>query len=430
MKTLPSLLNALFFSLPLLLLTPMSAADAWPQFRGPTGQGMSDATGLPLKWSETENVRWKTAIHGKAWSSPVVWGEQIWLTTATEDGRELFAVAVDRATGRILHDLKLFEVEKPQYADRFNSYGSPTPVIEEGRVYVTFGSAGTAALDSKTGRVLWERRDLECNHYRGAGSSPIVWRNLLIMHFDGSDRQYIVALNKQDGRTVWQTDRSIDFQDITPEGKPLRDGDMRKGFSTPLVIMHENQPVLISVGSKATYCYDPATGRELWRVEERKHHSGTVTPVVGHGMVFTATGLAKGELWAVKLGGSGVITDTHVAWKVTTHVPNRPSPLLVGDLLFMIHQDTGVVSCLEAKTGELIWRERLPGLGNYSASPIYAEGRLYFFNENGYGSVIEAGRTFKVLAENKLENGFMATPAVAGKALFVRSKTDLYRLEN
>jgi len=408
----------------------MSAADAWPQFRGPTGQGMSDATGLPLKWSETENVRWKTAIHGKAWSSPVVWGEQIWLTTATEDGRELFAVAVDRATGRILHDLKLFEVEKPQYADRFNSYGSPTPVIEEGRVYVTFGSAGTAALDSKTGRVLWERRDLECNHYRGAGSSPIVWRNLLIMHFDGSDRQYIVALNKQDGRTVWQTDRSIDFQDITPEGKPLRDGDMRKGFSTPLVIMHENQPVLISVGSKATYCYDPATGRELWRVEERKHHSGTVTPVVGHGMVFTATGLAKGELWAVKLGGSGVITDTHVAWKVTTHVPNRPSPLLVGDLLFMIHQDTGVVSCLEAKTGELIWRERLPGLGNYSASPIYAEGRLYFFNENGYGSVIEAGRTFKVLAENKLENGFMATPAVAGKALFVRSKTDLYRLEN
>lgn len=408
----------------------MRAADAWTQFRGPTGQGVSDATGLPLKWSETENVRWKTAIHGKAWSSPVVLGEQIWLTTATEDGRELFAVAVDRASGRILHDLKLFEVEKPQYGDRFNSYGSPTPVIEPGRVYVTFGSAGTAALDAKTGRVLWERRDLECNHYRGAGSSPIVWGNLLILHFDGSDRQYIVALNKQDGRTVWQTNRSIDFQDITPEGKPLRDGDMRKAFSTPLVITHENQPMLISVGSKATYCYDPATGRELWRVEERKHHSGTVTPVVGHGMVFTATGLAKGELWAVKLGGSGVITDTHVAWKVTTHVPNRPSPLLVGDLLFMIHQDTGVVSCLEAKTGELIWRERLPGLGNYSASPIFAEGRLYFFNENGFGSVIEAGRTFKVLAENKLENGFMATPAVAGKALFVRSKTDLYRLEN
>lgn len=391
---------------------------------------MSDATGLPLKWSETENVRWKTPIHGKAWSSPVVWGEQIWLTTATEDGRELFAVAVDRATGRILHDLKLFEVEKPQYADRFNSYGSPTPVIEEGRVYVTFGSAGTACLDSKTGRVVWERRDLECNHFRGAGSSPIIWGNLLILHFDGSDRQYIVALNKQDGRTVWQTKRSIDFQDLTPEGKPLRDGDMRKAFSTPLVVTHENRPILISVGSKATYCYDPATGQELWRVEERKHHSGTVTPVVGHGLVFTATGLAKGELWAVKLGGSGVITDTHVAWKVTTHVPNRPSPLLVGDLLFMIHQDTGVVSCLEAKTGELIWRERLPGLGNYSASPIHAEGRLYFFNENGYGSVIEAGRTFKVLAENKLENGFMATPAVAGKALFVRSKTDLYRLEN
>lgn len=430
MKILFSPLALLMCALPLLGGSVVSASENWPQFRGPTGQGHADAIGLPLTWSESEHVRWKTAIHGKAWSSPVVWGEQIWLTTATEDGRELFALAVDRATGRIVHDLKLFSVEQPQYADRFNSYGSPTPVIEAGRVYVTFGSAGTACLDTQTGRVLWERRDLECNHYRGAGSSPIVWQNLLILHFDGSDRQYIVALNKQDGRTVWRTERSIDFQDITPEGKPLRDGDMRKAFSTPLIITHEKKPLLISAASKATYAYDPASGRELWRVEERKHHSGTVTPVAGHGLVFTATGLAKGEMWAVKLGGSGVITDTHVAWKVTTHVPNRPSPLLVGDLLFMIHQDTGVVSCLEALTGALVWRERLPGLGNYSASPIYADGRLYFFNENGFGSVIEAGRQFKVLAENKLEAGFMATPAVAGKALFVRSKTHLYRLEN
>ncbi|MGH7944575.1 MAG: PQQ-binding-like beta-propeller repeat protein [Opitutaceae bacterium] len=422
-------LFALLLAFPWWLPLSAAAEEFWPQFRGPTGQGLSTATELPLNWSETEHVAWKTPIHGKAWSSPVVHGTQVWLTTATEDGRDLFAIAVDRATGRVIHDLKLFHVETPQYADRFNSYGSPTPVIEGGRVYISFGSSGTACLATKSGRVLWQRDDLPCNHWRGAGSSPTVWGNLLILHFDGADVQYVIALDKQNGKTVWKTDRSVDFQDLTPEGKPIRDGDFRKAFSSPLVITHEGAPLLISVGSKATYCYDPATGRELWRVEERKHHSGTVRPVVGHGMVFTATGLAKGELWAVKLGGQGVVTDTHVAWKVSTNVPNRPSPLLVGDLLFMVHQDTGVVSCLEAKTGELVWRERLPGSGNHSTSPVYADGRIYFFNENGHCPVIEAGRQFKVLAENKLDGGFMASPAIAGKALYVRSKTHLYRLE-
>jgi outer membrane protein assembly factor BamB len=413
-----------------LLSCSLRADENWPEFRGPTGQGLSTSTGLPIKWSESENLKWKTAIHGKAWSSPVVFGNQVWITTASEEGHELFAVAVDRTTGGIVHDLKLFQIETPQYADRFNSHGSPTPVIEEGRVYVSFGSPGTACLDTKTGRVLWERRDLQCNHWRGAGSSPTLWRNLLILHFDGADHQYVIALDKQNGQTVWRTDRSIDFQDLTPEGKPIRDGDFRKAFSSPLIVMHEGVPLLISVGSNATYCYEPATGKELWRVEERKHHSGTVRPVVGHGLVFTATGLAKGDLLAVKLGGRGVVTDTHIAWKATSHVPNRPSPLLVGDLLFMVHQDTGVVTCLEAKTGELVWRERLPGSGNHSASPVFADGRIYFFNENGHGAVIEAGRQFKVLAENKLDDGIMASAAIAGKALFIRTKTHLYRLEN
>lgn len=421
--------DRLFFACLLLLARPLAGGENWPQFRGPTGQGLSDATGLPLTWSDTENVRWKTAIHGKAWSSPVVWGNQVWLTTATEEGHELFAIAVDRESGRLVYDLKLFQVDAPQYADRFNSHGSPTPVIEEGRVYVSYGSAGTACVDTHTGRVLWQRRDLPCNHWRGAGSSPTLWGNLLIMHFDGADYQYVVALDKRDGRTVWKTDRSIDFNDLTPEGKPIRDGDFRKAFSSPLVITHDGAPLLISVGSNATYGYEPATGRELWRVEERRHHSGTVRPVAGHGMVFTATGLAKGELWAVKLGGRGVVTDTHVAWKVTTHVPNRPSPVLVGDLLFMVHQDSGVVSCLEAQSGKLVWRERLPGVGNHSASPVHAEGRLYFFNENGHCPVIAADRAFKVLAENKLPAGVMASPAIAGRALFVRTKTHLYRLE-
>ena len=418
------LLAALLFS-----ALPARSGESWPQFRGPTGQGVSDATGLPLTWSESENVRWKTAIRGKAWSSPVVHGNQVWLTTADEEGHERFAIAVDRTTGRIVHDVKVFHVEKPQYADKFNSHGSPTPVIETGRVYVSFGSAGTACLDTESGKVLWERRDLECNHWRGAGSSPTLWGDLLILHFDGSDQQYVVALDKRTGKTVWKTNRSVDFQDLTPEGKPIRDGDFRKAFATPLVIVHEGRPVLLSAASKATYAYDPATGRELWRTEDPKFHSGSVTPVVGHGMVYTATGLARGEMWAVRLGGEGVVTDTHVAWKEKSHVPNRPSPVLAGDLLFMVQQDSGMATCLDAKTGALIWRERLPGVGNHSASPIHAEGRIYFFNENGHCPVIEAGRAFKVLAENKLDTGVMASAAVAGKALFVRTKTHLYRLE-
>ncbi len=422
-------ITPLLSTLVLLSVVPLRGADGWPEFRGPTGQGHSEAKGLPLRWSETQNVVWKTELPGKGWSTPAILGSQIWMTTATEEGNELSVLMVDRETGKLVRNQKLFTVEKPQYADKSNSYASPSAAIEPGRVYVTFGSPGTACLDTATGKVLWERRDLECNHWRGAGSSPILWRDLLIMHFDGADQQYVVALDKQTGRTVWKTARSIDFKDLTPDGKPTRDGDFRKAFSTPLVIEHEGQPQLISVGSMATYAYEPATGKEIWRVEERKHHSGTVRPVVGHGMVFTATGLAKGDLWAVKLGGSGVITDTHIAWKASTSIPNRPSPILVGDLLFMIHQDTGVASCLDAKTGETIWRERLPGPGHVSSSPVHADGKLYFFNENGYGVVVAATRDYKVLAENKLDGSFKASVAIAGKAIYARTKTHLYRLE-
>ena len=209
------------------LQTPVT--EDWRQYRGPDGAGLA-AGPLPLTWGEGRNVTWKTAIHGRAWSSPVVLGRQIWMTTATEDGHDLFAVAVDRDSGKVIHDVKLFYVDSPQIGHVFNSFASPTPVVEPGRVYVTFGSPGTAALDARTGKMLWQRRDLECNHYRGAGSSPILFRNLLIMHFDGSDQQYVVALDKDTGKTVWKTLRSIDFRDLGPNGKPQADGDFRKAF--------------------------------------------------------------------------------------------------------------------------------------------------------------------------------------------------------
>ena len=253
-----------------LLAAPLLVANPdWPQFRGPNGDGHSDSTDLPLTWSESQNVKWKTPVHGRAWSSPVVFGSQVWLTTATEDGHELFAVCIDRDSGKIVQDLKLFEVDKPQFRHQFNSYASPTPVIEPGRVYVTFGSPGTACLDTQTGKVLWERRDFVCNHYRGAGSSPILFGDLLIMNFDGSDHQFVVALDKNTGKTAWRTERSIDFKDLDADGKPQTEGDLRKAFATPQVATLDGRPVLISQGAKATYAYEPLTGLEIWRVEER-----------------------------------------------------------------------------------------------------------------------------------------------------------------
>jgi outer membrane protein assembly factor BamB len=398
----------------------------WPEFRGPDGRGIAAGSGLPLRWSETGGVRWKTAVHGRAWSSPVVLDGQVWLTSATEDGRQLYAMAFDRETGRVIHDLKLFDVSTPQYAHPFNTYASPTPAIEPGRVYVTFGSAGTAALDTATGKVIWQRRDLECNHYRGAGSSPILFRELLLLHYDGSDLQYAVALDKRTGKTVWTTPRSIDFQDLGPDGKPEAEGDMRKAFSTPQIVTVEGAPLMISMGAKATYAYDPMTGKERWRVEERTNHSASTRPVAGFGLVFLPTGFPKGELLAVRPDGHGDVTATHVAWRLARGVPNKPSVLLVGDLLFMT-TDAGVASAVDARTGAVVWTGRIGG--THSASPVAADGRVYFFDEEGKTTVIDAGRTFKVLAENQLGDGFMASPAIAGKAFYLRSRTHLYRVE-
>jgi outer membrane protein assembly factor BamB len=410
-----------------LLLVAVIALAQWPQFRGADGNGVSTNTGLPLTWSETQNVRWKTAIHGRAWSSPVVLGRQVWLTTATPDGKQLFAVAIDKDSGKIIYDLKLFDVPNPQFAHAFNTYASPTPVIEDGRVYVTFGSPGTAALDTATGEVVWTRRDLECNHFRGAGSSPILFRNLLLMHFDGSDRQYVVALDKRTGKTVWQTNRSIDFQDVLPDGKIKADGDFRKAFGTPQIVMNGDRPVLVSIGSQATYGYDPLTGRELWKIVERGNFSGSTRPVAGHGLVFYPTGFNTGQIFAIRLDGRGDVTGTHVAWKAARGAPNKPSLLLLGDLLFMVN-DGGIVTCLEARTGTEVWHGRLTD--SYSASPVSADGRVYFFSEDGKTTVIEAGRAFKILAENSLDDGFMASPAIDGKAFYLRTRSHLYRIES
>ncbi len=399
--------------------TLATAGDNWPQFRGPTGDGHSDATGLPLTWSETENVVWKTAIHGRGHSSPVVWDGQVWMTTATEDGLEMFAVCVDLQTGKILHNVKVFEnhEEDIQASGALNSFASPTPVIEPGRLYVHFGTYGTACLDTPSGKTLWQRRDLHCDHSVGPGSSAFVCDDRLILHYDGIDVQYLAALNKATGKTIWRTDRSTDFGDV--------DGELRKAFCTPIVIRAGGRRQLISPGAKAAMAYDPTTGEELWKVRYGGW-SNTSRPVFGHGLVLINTGYPRATLWAVRSDGHGDVTDTHVAWKLERNVSAKPSPLLIEDLLFMV-DDSGIASCIEATTGESVWRKRIGG--KYSASPIYADGRIYCFSHEPKTTVIQPGREFTLLAENELDEGFMASPAVAGKALILRTKTHLYRIE-
>jgi outer membrane protein assembly factor BamB len=391
--------------------------ENWPQFRGPTADGQAGNSGVPLAWSETQNVRWKTPIHDRGWSSPVIWDDQIWLTTATADGKQMFAVCVDRESGRIVHDVKIFDVEKPQPIHELNSYASPTPVIEAGRVYVHFGSYGTACVDTSTAKVLWTRRDLPCDHFRGPGSSPMLFGDLVIVHLDGFDFQYVVALNKETGKTVWKTDRSVAWGNT--------DGDFKKAYSTPLLIEVDGRQELVSSGSKAAMAYDPATGKELWKIRYEQF-SSTARPLFGHGLVFINTGFGKADFYAVRPGGSGDVTDSHVVWKATRGIGSKPSPVMVDDLLFMVH-DAGVAICLEAKTGEEVWSKRLGGA--FSASPIVADGRVYFCSQQGATSVIKPGRKFEALATNKLSEGCMASPAVAGKAIFLRTEKALYCIQ-
>ncbi len=391
------------------------AAEHWNQFRGPTGDGQVREA-LPVEWSETQHVAWKTAIPGKAWSSPVVWGDQIWVTSATEDGKELYALCVDANSGAIVRNVTVFQIAEPMFCYPFNSYASSTPVIEQDRLWVHYGSAGTACLDTTTGEVLWSRQDLRCDHHRGPGSSPIVFRNLLILTFDGFDLQYVIALDKRTGETVWKADRTIKYG--------TDNGDLKKAYSTPAVFEHAGRLQMVSPSATATIAYDPLTGQELWTV----YHGGfnaAARPLYSHDQVIICTEGGVKQL-AVRPDGTGDVTKTHINWTNKKGTPTRPSQLIVGDYLYMI-SDIGIASCLDVRTGEPTWTERLEG--RFSGSPLHAAGRVYFFDEDGATHVVKADpNTCQVLATNKLEAGCMASPAVIGNSLILRTKTHLYRI--
>jgi len=395
---------------------PVSAGENWPQFRGPQANGQSAALGLPVTFGEGENVRWKTPVHGKAWSSPVVWDQQIWMTTATPDGKELGAVCVDAESGRIVHDVVVFKIAKPQFCHPMNSYGTPTPVVEKGRVYLHFGTYGTACLDTATAKPLWTQQDFHCDHFRGPASSPIVVDELLVLTFDGIDVQFLVALDKASGKTAWKRDRKTVFDTDDP--------DYHKAYSTPAVISVEGQPQLVSPSAGATIAYVPKTGEEIWRVRSGGMNAAAL-PLFGNGLVYATSAAGGYQLFAVRPDGRGDVTDTHVAWKFSKNVPTRSSQILLDGRLFMI-SDAGVISCVDAKSGESVWQKRLGG--PFSASPLCADGRVYFFGEEGEVPVVAATDEYKLLANNKLGDGFMASPAVYADSLILRSRTHLYRI--
>jgi outer membrane protein assembly factor BamB len=401
----------------ILISSQLASAENWPAFRGPAANGQAAATNLPAKFGNGEHVAWKTAIHGRGWSSPVVWEKQIWMTTATEDGKKMFAVAVDLDSGKIVHDVLVFENADPRFCHPANSYASPTPTIEQGRVYVHFGSYGTACLDTATGKVLWSRRDFECDHFRAPGSSPILFRDLLFLSFDGVDQQYVVALNKKTGKTAWKKERSIDYG--------TDNGDRKKAYSTPTVIEFNGRAALISPAAVATIAYSPLTGEELWTVRHGGMNAAP-RPLFANGLIYIAAGGGKTQFVAVRPGGNGDVTDSHITWSSAVGIPRRSSQLLVGNSLFMA-ADNGVASCRDPKSGEIFWQHRFGG--DFWASPVAADGKIYFFSKQGKISVIAASRDFKQLAENEFDAGFNSSAAIVDNSLIIRSFTHLYRIK-
>lgn len=399
---------------------------AWPQFRGPHADGTAEAKGLPVSWSEEKNVIWKVPVAHKGWSTPLVLDNQIWLTSALENGKEFFVHCFDRTTGELKHEARLFTSETPEpLGNDLNSYASCTGFLEKGRVFVHFGSYGTACLDTATFKEIWRRTDLPCRHYRGPGSSVFPWKDTIILTMDGVDLQYLTALEKSTGKTVWKTDRNTEFDDLDGSGKPTSEGDYRKAYSTPILIQIGGKPQIVSTGSRATVAYEPDTGKELWRVRY-KGFSNASQPVWINDLLVLNTGHGKAVLQAYHITPEtkGDITDKLV-WESTKYIPTRSSPVVAGGLIYVM-ADNGFISAVDPKNGELLFSER--SAGACSASPTFADGHVYFCNERGDTMVVEPGREYKLLSRNTLEAGIMACPVAVGNELILRTKTHLYKI--
>ena len=427
------------FSLPLFVSTIVFSADQnWPEWRGPDGQGAAVARNVPVEWSETKGVVWRTELPGRGWSSPVISSNEIWMTTAIEktaspaeterrlkentgdqpltvlESVSLRAVCVARDSGKVLRDIELLNVKEPQWVHQLNSYASPSPIIEDGRLYAHFGALGTACLDTASGKVVWKNEEIHIMHENGPGSTPVLWEDRLIIHFDGSDQQFIAALDKNTGQLAWKTARS---------GAMNARDQLKKAYGTPLIVKMNDKPVVVSPAADWVYGYEPATGKELWRVPYGElGFSMSVRPVADAERVYLSTSFGRSKVIALKYAG---VTTPEIAWQNNKNAPKMSSPVLFNGLLFYV-DDGGIVSCVDVKTGEALYRERLGG--KFSSSPIVADGKLYFGSREGVVSVVEAGKTFKLLAQNKLDGQIMASPAAFDGTIFIRTDKALYRI--
>lgn len=411
--------------LPALLLPGLLNAESfWPEFRGPSAQGQSDATGLPTVWSAEKNVVWKAEVPGSGWSSPVVAEGLIFLTTAiplngAEDGpevdRSLEAIAVDAVTGKISWQSKVFTekaVDAPKIHKK-NSHASPSAIYESGRVYVHFGHMGTACLDAKDGKVIWSNQSLGYKPVHGNGSSPVLFQDLLIFSADGAENPGVIALNKNTGLQAWRYDR-------------VSDAKRKFSFATPLLIEVDGKTQLVTPGSGVVAGLDPTKGTEIWRVTYDQGYSVVPRPVFGQGLIFMSTGYDKPALLAIRPDGKGDVTSTHIAWRADKFAPHNPSPVVVGEDVYMV-ADNGVLSCLDAKTGKPYYQERCTG--PISASILHADGHLYLQDEAGQGVVVKPGHTFEVIQRNPLGERSLASMAIVESDLLIRTQGHLFRVK-
>jgi len=417
----------------LILAIPAIAAERlnWPEKGGPTSYGHphpDDARRLPTTWDEDTgtNVAWKIKTEEYGHSTPVIARNQIWFTSATKDGKQQFVDHIDAKTGKVLQHKLLFENPEPEpLANAVNSYASPSCVLEHDALYFHFGSYGTARLDPGTLDVVWQRRDMPCRHFRGPGSSPVVDGELLILTFDGIDQQYVTALDKKTGHTIWRTDRSTDFHDLGPDGKPKAEGDLRKAYNTPAIKDVAGRKQLISIGSRAGFGYDLMTGKEIWTFTHPDFNAA-VRPLFFDDLVLITTGSAA-ALYAIRVDATtqGNVDETHVVWKRAKGNPKMTSPVIVGEKLFEI-VDNGVLYCLDPRTGKELNAQRI---GNtFISSPVVANGLLYLCDELGVVTVVKADETLETVAQNKLTEGMRASPAVADGAIYLRTFENLYKI--
>ncbi len=398
-----------------LTISSAYAQDAWHEFRGTQGNGRIADGAIPVDFSPSK-VLWKTPVPGRAWSSPVVLGNQVWVTTATPDGKRMSAICFDVRTGEQVFDVLIHENETPYFCHKANSYASPTPTIEAGRIYVHFGRYGTTCLDTTNGKIIWQRTDIQCDHFRGPASSPVLSKTLLMVAMDGIDQQFVIALNKQTGETAWQTNRDIEYG--------TDNGDRKKAYSTGTVVNVRDKQLLISPSAVATIAYDIANGKPQWTV----YHAGmnaSARPIqTSNGTVLLTNGM--GKLLAIDPSGQGDVTQTMVRYERSKVIPKKSTPVIVDGLAFAI-DDKGVASCFDAETGKAVWAKRIGG--KFAASPITDGEKILAANEAGTIHIFKAAAQYEPLAEVNFADGFHASPAAIQGDLILRSLTHLYRIK-